>query len=35
MRDLIYYIKEGQLVAKGDYEEVLSKIKSIKKSQII
>jgi ABC-type bacteriocin/lantibiotic exporter with double-glycine peptidase domain len=33
--DLIYYIKEGQLVAKGDYEEVLSKIKSIKKSQII
>jgi HlyD family secretion protein len=25
--DLIYYIKEGQLVAKGNYEEVFSKIK--------
>jgi len=33
--DLIYYIKEGQLVAKGNYEEVFSKIKSIRKSQII
>jgi ABC-type multidrug transport system fused ATPase/permease subunit len=33
--DLIYYIKEGQLVAKGNYEEVFSKIESIRKSKII
>ena len=29
--DLIYYIKDGQLLIKGKYEEVLSKVKLIKK----
>ena len=33
--DLIYYIKDGQLVIKGKYEEVLSKIELIKKTKII
>ena len=32
--DLIYYIKDGQLVIKGKYEEVLSKIELIKKKLI-